>query len=92
MPEPKQNSGGIISRDDIVALAAWYDASEFALDPLAAAAIEAEKQFEARVVFLHDSVVRIHFPGLTLRDFRAGIRLQCRQFLQREKSRHRSSL
>lgn len=91
MPERKQDSGGIVSRDDITALAAWYDDSEFALDPLATAAVEAEKQFEEKVAVLYDSLVRIQFPALTLRDFRAGVRVQCRQFLQREKAARRSS-
>ena len=87
MPEP--DSSGAVSRNDIVALAALYDASEFALDPLGTAAIEAEKQFEEKVLSLYESIVRIRFPALTLRSFRAGVRLQCRQFLQREKAARR---
>lgn len=78
-------SGGLISREELAALAALFDRYEFAFDPRSQEAREAESSFNSSVREIFELRVKPIAPSLNYHDFHAKIRSLCRDFLRREK-------
>ena len=74
---------GIISRDDLAALAAMFDRYAYAFDPLSVEAREAKSQFEHRVQQLFHERVEPKYQSVSLGDFRAKVRALCREHLRK---------
>jgi hypothetical protein len=82
MSEPEVPAG-IVSRDDLAALAALFDRYAYAFDPLSLEAREARSQFEDRVLQLYCERVEPNYQSVSLGDFRAKIRSLCREHLRK---------
>ena len=81
------DSGGLVSRGDIESLSDPYDRWENAIDPASAKAKAAEIEFKQEVEKIFDSRVKESYPSLTLRQFEALIRSQCRKLIASQKRR-----
>lgn len=79
-PEPAE---GLVSRDDLAALAALFDRSEFALDPLSEDCRLAEIEFEDRVRQIFRERVQPAFPGVGYTVFRSKVKSLCRLYLRK---------
>lgn len=73
---------GVISREDLAKLAALFDRSEYALDPLSLSAKEAESQFEDEVLMLFRELVEPHYSSISFTVFRCKVRSLCRAYLR----------
>ena len=78
-----QNTGGIISRDEIAELSAIFDRFEYALDPTTAECRSAEIDFDDRTKLIFAEKIHHIYPSLTLHQFRCHLRTLCRKFLNR---------
>jgi hypothetical protein len=72
------DSGGIISRDDLDRLVDLFGRYEGALDPLSDDCLDAEYQFNALVEKLHTDNVLPAKQSISLSDFRSYTRRKCR--------------
>lgn len=86
MPEAA-DPGGLVSADELRELAGWFDEFEFAFDPLAVRAREAEAKFNDRVQKLYKLRVHPLHPELAYPVFLNHLRQKCRQFLHRNPPR-----
>jgi hypothetical protein len=78
------DTDGIVSRDDIIKLAPFFDASENALNPLSREAKEAKSEFENLVTELFQKVRGdSRYTSVAYSYFRGKIRLLCRQYLRK---------
>jgi hypothetical protein len=82
MPEHGSPEGSI-SREDIAELALLFDRFEYALDPLATEAKEAQSQFEDRVLVLFREKVEPNYASIDLPLFRSKVKTICRVFLRK---------
>jgi hypothetical protein len=76
-------ASGLVSRDDLAALADLLDRFAFALDPLSAEAKEAESRFEDEVRRLFHERVTPRFPAVQCALFRIHLRSLCRAYLKK---------
>jgi len=81
------DSGGIISRDDLNRLVELFVRYDGALDPLCAECQDAEYQFNALIEQLHSEKVVLSNPKISLSDFRCYTRRQCRLILAKQDRR-----
>jgi hypothetical protein len=83
MPEDR-DAGWTVSIKDIEGLAKDFDAHTNALEPRSREAWEAKDRFDQRVRVIYEQRVASKYPSLTLEDFKAKIRTECRKFLSKE--------
>jgi hypothetical protein len=76
-------SEGIITRSELTDLAVVFDRFEFAFDPRARAAKEAESEFEDQVRKFYDERVVPSFPKLPFATFHCRIKSLCRTYLKK---------
>ena len=76
-------SEGAVSRDEIAELAALFDRFEFAFDPRAMAAKEAESEFENKVHQIFTERVEHPHPGVTYTAFHSRVKSLCRIYLKK---------
>ena len=77
---------GTLTRAEIAELASLFDRFEFAFDPLAVAAKEAESAFEEKVLLLFHERVLPKYRSVTFGVFRAKIKTVCREYLRKNPS------
>lgn len=73
---------GLVTRTEIAELAGLFDRFEFALDPRAVDAREAEAEFEDRVRRLFDERIAASHPHVDYVTFRGKLRSLCRLYLK----------
>lgn len=74
---------GVVTRTELVELAVLFDRFEFALDPRATDAKEAESEFCDRLRSLFDDRVTPAHPHLPFSLFYSKVKSACRTFLRK---------
>jgi hypothetical protein len=82
MPDDRL-SEGVVTRVEIAALAQLFDTFEFAFDPRATAAREAESEFEERVRRVFEERVQPSYPGVSFATFHCRLKSLCREYLRK---------
>lgn len=82
MPD-ERDSEGVVTRAELAELAALFDRFEFALDPRATDAKEAESEFCDRLRKLFDDRVTPAHPHLPFSLFDSKVKSACRTFLRK---------
>ncbi|MHB8520978.1 MAG: hypothetical protein ACYDH9_09475 [Limisphaerales bacterium] len=74
---------GVVSRVELAELAALFDRFEFAFDPRAIAAREAESEFENKVRVLFDDRIAPGYPHISFVAFHCHLKSLCRAYLRK---------
>jgi hypothetical protein len=74
---------GTITRDELAELACLFDRFEFAFDPRALAAREAESEFEERVQTLFTERVQSRYDSISFAAFHCRVKSLCRVYLRK---------
>jgi hypothetical protein len=82
---PEETPEGLVSREELAILAEAFDRCAYSLVPGTPAQKEAQIRFEGMVAELYDRNIKEVFPSLPLHEFRAGVRLHCKEFLKRNR-------
>ena len=74
---------GVISRTELAELAGLFDRFEFAFDPRALAAREAESVFESRVLAIYEERVQPRYASFSFVAFHCHVKSLCRAYLRK---------
>jgi hypothetical protein len=80
---PDQDPEGLISREELRALADAFDRYAYSLLPGAPEHKEAKIHFEQLVLELYERKVKKQFHSLPLHEFQAAVRVHCKEFLKK---------
>jgi hypothetical protein len=76
---------GVVSREDLAALAELFDRFEFAFDPRSTPAKEAESEFQSRVLRIFEERVLPRYPELPFPVFYCRVKSLCRLYLRKNR-------